>query len=158
MVVNADGVAKLCDFGMMERQGQIAVHGSGTTPYMAPEALAMKVCGTFLCFVTLCLTYYHLQGSQIVADKMHDIWSLGVLLFVLLTGDFPWLKAAPTDADYNAFLRGNVARDPWNRLSSQCLTVCCIIMMLPIILELISSFSIAAAIHDGPSTHALHDR
>ena len=36
VVVSADGIAKICDFGMAERHGGVVKHGSGTGPYMAP--------------------------------------------------------------------------------------------------------------------------
>jgi len=86
VVMFESGLAKLCDFGMMERHGRLATHGSGTTPYMAPEILASR--------------------GGLVARKEHDIWSLGVLLYVLLTGDFPWLRADASDREFSAFSRG----------------------------------------------------
>jgi serine/threonine protein kinase len=33
---------------------------------------------------------------------MHDVWSLGVLLFVMLTDSFPWRRAVRTEAAYLA--------------------------------------------------------
>jgi serine/threonine protein kinase len=103
VVVDAQNVAKLCDFGMMGHHGKRPVHGSGTTPYMAPELHAS-----------------HKHG--LLADKAHDIWALGVSLYVLLTGDFPWLKAVVTDVEYAAFLSGRL-RGKWSKFSPQLVTL-----------------------------------
>ena len=97
VVIDEHGTAKLCDFGMTEVAGKIATHGSGTTPYMAPEIFQAK--------------------GKLVAQKAHDVWSLGVLLYVLITGDFPWMKAVPTDNDFSAFYRNEFSKGPWRRLS-----------------------------------------
>jgi serine/threonine protein kinase len=77
--------AKLCDFGMADYHGSKVFSGRGTMPYMAPEIIQC-------------------QGT-LVADKAHDVWALGVTLFVLLTGAFPWGSAEPGDAEYEAFCR-----------------------------------------------------
>ena len=42
ILVDANGVAKLCDFGMAGRHGCRAF-GAGTRPYMAPEIFNAKV-------------------------------------------------------------------------------------------------------------------
>jgi serine/threonine protein kinase len=45
------------------------------------------------------------DGDKIVgvgASPMHDVWSLGVLLFVMLTDSFPWRRAVRTEAAYLA--------------------------------------------------------
>ena len=102
VVVDGSDVAKLCDFGMMGEHGKRAVHGSGTTPYMAPEL--------------------HVAKGGIVADKAHDIWALAVSLYVLLTGDFPWLKATSTDVEYAAFMSGKMT-GAWQTFSPQLLAL-----------------------------------
>lgn len=44
--------------------------------------------------------------------------SLGVVLYILLTGDFPWLKATPDDPEFAAFLDGSyVDNYPWDTFS-----------------------------------------
>ena len=65
------------------------------------------------------------QGTALVADKAHDIWALGVMLFVLATETFPWLAARFSDRDYIRFLDHDTARDPrWSKLSLPFQTVC----------------------------------
>lgn len=100
MVITSENVGKLCDFGMSQVHGKPALHGSGTVPYICPEVL-------------------HAQGSELIANKSHDIWALGVVLYVLLTGDFPWQKAVAHDRDYLAYAEGNLTRGSWKRFSPQ---------------------------------------
>lgn len=102
VVVDGNDVAKLCDFGMMGEHGKRAIHGSGTTPYMSPEL--------------------HLCKGNIITNKAHDIWALGVSLYVLLTGDFPWLKAVNSDVEYAAFSSGRLTGS-WTKFSSQLITL-----------------------------------
>ena len=96
-------VAKLCDFGMADRHGCVVQHGSGTIPYMSPEVV-------------------HAAGS-ITAHMAHDIWSIGVVLYVLLTGDFPWQKAHAHDVDYVSYARGDLSRGVWHKFSPALLAV-----------------------------------
>ena len=100
-VITENGTIKLCDFGMAEMHGSEIRHGSGTAPYMAPEII-------------------HAQAG-FTAHKAHDIWALGVVLYVLLTGDFPWMKAnSASDRDFQAFLKGTLMlQGPWTKLSPQ---------------------------------------
>ena len=43
-----------------------------------------------------------------------------MVLYVMLTGDFPWLKASKLDTDYRAFLNGSImSKHPWTKLSPQ---------------------------------------
>jgi serine/threonine protein kinase len=80
VLLSQDGTPKLCDFGLACEIGQ-PMSGCGTSRYMAPELLTD-------------------DGEKIVgvlASPLHDVWSLGVLLFAMLTGRFPWRKAVTTD-------------------------------------------------------------
>ena len=81
---------------MTGHHGKRLVHGSGTTPNMAPELHAIK--------------------HGLVADKAHDIWVLCDSLYVLLTGDFPWLMAVATDVEGAAFSSVKL-RGTWNKYS-----------------------------------------
>ena len=120
VVIAADDTAKLCDFGMAEYHHHVVAHGSGTGPYMAPEihAAQVKLHEHSPCFLS------HPPQPGFRADCAHDVWAMGVMLFVLLTGDFPWLKAVPSDNEYRAFTSRNFTRAPWNRLHPHCIAVC----------------------------------
>uniref|UniRef100_A0A672KUI1 Serine/threonine-protein kinase SBK1 n=1 Tax=Sinocyclocheilus grahami TaxID=75366 RepID=A0A672KUI1_SINGR len=78
---------KLSDFGMTRRAGSPVKRVSGTIPYTAPE---------------LCDTTKH-EGFCV--DYSTDVWAFGVLLFCMLTGNFPWEKAMPSDTFYEEFVR-----------------------------------------------------
>ena len=86
-------LVKVADFGT-SRFLEIAAHGTtviGSPPYMAPEQF---------------------QGKALFAS---DIYSLGVTMFQMLTGDLPY--DTPTAADINRLLRGELlvsvrARNP----------------------------------------------
>jgi serine/threonine protein kinase len=92
--------AKLCDFGMADYHGAKVFSGRGTMPYMAPEIIQCR--------------------GELHADRTHDVWALGVTLFVLLTGLFPWGAAEPGDAEYEAFCRHEYHRLPaWKRFTPE---------------------------------------
>ncbi|XP_036032661.1 LOW QUALITY PROTEIN: putative sperm motility kinase W [Onychomys torridus] len=70
VLIDGAGNVKLCDFGMSRElaEGQMLEEFYGTLFYLAQEILARK-------------PYNGLVG---------DMWSLGVLLYVLVTGQFPY--------------------------------------------------------------------
>ncbi|XP_028719381.2 putative sperm motility kinase W [Peromyscus leucopus] len=72
ILVNAAGNAKLCGFGMAIEitEGQMLEEICGSLLYRAPEILAKK-------------PYDGLAG---------DMWSLGIVLYVLVTGHFPYME------------------------------------------------------------------
>ncbi|XP_076417468.1 MAP/microtubule affinity-regulating kinase 4-like [Peromyscus maniculatus bairdii] len=72
ILVDAAGNAKLCDFGMAIEitEGQKLEEICGSLLYWAPEILARK-------------PYDGLAG---------DMWSLGIVLYVLVTGHFPYME------------------------------------------------------------------
>ncbi|XP_077980274.1 serine/threonine-protein kinase SBK1-like [Glandiceps talaboti] len=72
---------KLMDFGMTRRTGTHVRKISGSIPYTPPEICeAVKNEG------------FYVECSQ-------DVWAFGVLLFCILTGNFPW-ETAVTDDPY----------------------------------------------------------
>lgn len=81
---------------------------SGTIPYTAPE----------LCDVS--------RHEGFCVDYSTDVWAFGVLLFCMLTGNFPWEKALPSDSFYQEFIRWqrrrtNTVPSQWRRFTEQAL-------------------------------------
>lgn len=81
---------------------------SGTIPYTAPE----------LCDAT--------RHEGFCVDYSTDVWAFGVLLFCMLTGNFPWEKALPSDTFYQEFVRWqrrrtNTIPSQWRRFTEQAL-------------------------------------
>ncbi|XP_051056510.1 sperm motility kinase-like [Phodopus roborovskii] len=70
ILIDRAGNVKLCDFGLaiQLKEGQMLKKGCGSLHYMAPEILAGKP----------------YDGLAV------DMWSLGVVLYVLVTGQFPY--------------------------------------------------------------------
>uniref|UniRef100_A0A3B1K864 Serine/threonine-protein kinase SBK1 n=1 Tax=Astyanax mexicanus TaxID=7994 RepID=A0A3B1K864_ASTMX len=92
---------KLADFGMTRRAGSRVKRVSGTIPYTAAE----------VCQVT---------GTEgIVVATTQDVWAFGVLLFCMLTGNFPWEAALPSDAFYAEFQRWQRGACPPGAVPSQ---------------------------------------
>ncbi|KAN0097955.1 Pkinase domain containing protein [Tylopilus felleus] len=85
IMCNADGTKiKIGDFGLSTNRRICRDGGCGTLPYMSPECLDKHALGY--------------DANQA------DIWSLGVILFNMVTLRFPWEQAAATDNEYMAFL------------------------------------------------------
>ena len=71
VIVDPSGRVRLIDFGLVRTEGEEADWPSGTVPYIAPEVL---------------------QGKA--ADARSDLYSLGAMLFELVTGRPPYIGAA----------------------------------------------------------------
>nr|XP_020663016.1 serine/threonine-protein kinase SBK2 [Pogona vitticeps] len=78
---------KLTDFGLTRPQGTLLRLVAGIIPYTAPE-LSRGTGDT--------------PGLPI--DASLDAWALGVLIFCLLTGYFPWEKTVPEDSFFEDFV------------------------------------------------------
>lgn len=103
VLIDQRGVAKLCDFGMAEHQGVFVPQGNGTLPYVAPEVLLNK-------------------GGYTVSFSQ-DLWSCGIILYIMLAGDFPWLEASLKDPEYKAFAAGSRSLGAWPTFSSALLAL-----------------------------------
>ncbi len=88
VLVTEHGLCKVADFGT-SRVLEVAAHGTtviGSPPYMAPEQF---------------------QGKAVFAS---DVYSLGVTMYQMLTGELPY--DAPTPADFDRLLRGELVTPP----------------------------------------------
>ncbi|XP_063309573.1 serine/threonine-protein kinase SBK1-like [Pelobates fuscus] len=84
---------KLADFGLTRLQGTYVPGMSWIIPYMAPE----------LCLVA--------DSEPILLHPSLDVWAFGVLVYVMLTGCFPWKEALPRDQQYLQFVHWQVFKD-----------------------------------------------
>jgi serine/threonine protein kinase len=88
VLVTEQGMVKVADFGT-SRFLEIAAHGTtviGSPPYMAPEQF---------------------QGKAVFAS---DIYSLGVSMYQMLTGDLPYNTPSPADLD--RLMKGELTTPP----------------------------------------------
>ncbi|KAK9470430.1 kinase-like domain-containing protein [Dipodascopsis tothii] len=108
ILLDAGGNLKLSDFGL----ATLYVHKGtrrpcravcGSMPYVAPEIVA---------------------GEAYYADHA-DLWSCGILLFVLLCGCTPWDAPQLDDPDFCEYVaRGSKpSGDPWDRISPEALSL-----------------------------------
>eukprot|EP00123_Amoebidium_parasiticum_P019530 comp26368_c0_seq1/m.47100 comp26368_c0_seq1/g.47100 ORF comp26368_c0_seq1/g.47100 comp26368_c0_seq1/m.47100 type:complete len:342 (-) comp26368_c0_seq1:452-1477(-) len=82
---------RLLDFGLAEEipeDGKLRIRPGlvGTSVYIAPEVVSLRRRGGVLCDPT-----------------KQDSFALGVMLYALLTGNFPWDEANENDLDYADF-------------------------------------------------------
>lgn len=78
---------QLIDFGMTLREGTHVARVCGSIPYTPPE-----ICNASD------------EEGFFVAPSC-DVWSLGVLLYCMLTGSFPWEQATLNDPNYCEFVQ-----------------------------------------------------
>lgn len=114
------GDLKIADFGLatlFQYQGRRKESTTmcGSPPYIAPEVIT---CAKSVQQPRL------VKGKGYAADLV-DIWSCGVVLFVLLVGNTPWDE--PTEAswefqEYNN-MKGRTSDDLWSRLPSSVLSL-----------------------------------
>ncbi|XP_073472978.1 serine/threonine-protein kinase SBK1-like [Aquarana catesbeiana] len=86
-------VIKVADFGLARLQGTEAPSLSGFIPYTAPEQCNLK------------------PGEQLLLHPSIDIWAFGVMVYIAMTGYFPWLGAEVHDPMYREFAWWQVRKD-----------------------------------------------
>ncbi|XP_018427449.1 PREDICTED: serine/threonine-protein kinase SBK1-like [Nanorana parkeri] len=77
---------KLTDFGLARAKGAVIRAKAGSVSYMAPE----------MCVMTL--------SEGLAAEATLDVWAFGVIIYCLLTGEFPWQVAISDDEGYKRFV------------------------------------------------------
>ena len=88
VLVNDNDECQICDFGLVASIPSMRSECVGKTLYMAPEVVA-------------CMPYNPTKA---------DSWSLGVILFILLTGVPPFDEACPQDRCFQVAMKHGVER------------------------------------------------
>ncbi|KAL5032627.1 Chk1 protein kinase [Batrachochytrium dendrobatidis] len=110
MLLDDLGNLKISDFGLatvFKHKNIIRTLTTpcGTPPYVAPEIHAMKY-----------------DGAQV------DIWSSGIILYVLLAGNTPWGEPTFKDPEFKLYYQQyphDLDYSPWNSFSSEVLELIC---------------------------------
>lgn len=118
ILLSEDGSLKLADFGMatmFEYKGQRKLSSTlcGSPPYIAPEILA---CGRG--------DRKPSSGAKYSPDLV-DLWSCGVILFVLLVGNTPWDEPSQSSWEFQEYVRNNGRSCDalWERVPSEALSL-----------------------------------
>lgn len=87
ILLDGDGGVKICDFGVSKliTQNEVIQEQCGTPAYLAPE----------------------MSSNSEYSNFFVDIWSLGILLYVMLQGTVPF-KASSMEGLYQSQLRMNI--------------------------------------------------
>ncbi|GMM54797.1 serine/threonine protein kinase [Maudiozyma humilis] len=104
VLLDKNGNLKLADFGLASQfrrkdgSKRVSHDKRGSYPYMAPEILV--------------------SDSPLYYADITDIWSIGILVFVLLTGEIPWELPTAEDDNFVNFTRnnGNLNLGPWAKI------------------------------------------
>lgn len=113
-----DGSLKLADFGMatmFEYKGQRKQSSTlcGSPPYIAPEILASG------------RTDKKSSSSGKYSPDLSDIWSCGVILFVLLVGNTPWDEPSNNSWEFQDYVKnsGKSSDALWDRIPPEALSL-----------------------------------
>lgn len=116
ILLGADGNLKIADFGLaslFNYNGRVKMSTTlcGSPPYTAPEVFTCSNKGT-------------VKGSGYRADLV-DIWSCGVVLFVLLVGNTPWDSPTKDSYEYYEYVKSKSRPldELWERLPSETLSL-----------------------------------
>lgn len=117
LVLDSNGNLKLTDFGLAcvfkKKTGpkKRCTKSCGSPPYAAPEIV-----------------------SESYDPSMCDIWSCGVVLFVLLTGKIAWEMPVMEDKDFAYYIRnkGEILVSPWNKIDLGALSLLRKILVLDV--------------------------
>lgn len=113
-ILLADGDLKLADFGLavlygFNGQKKLCQTVCGSPPYMAPEVVPKDG--------------FTGQKTAPYEGNMADIWSCGIVLFVLLVGNTPWDEPTRNSYEYNDYLQNGATDELWRRIPHQALSL-----------------------------------
>ncbi|KAG5929482.1 hypothetical protein E4U42_005747 [Claviceps africana] len=118
ILLSSDGSLKLADFGMatmFEYKGQRKTSSTlcGSPPYIAPEILACSRADR-----------KSPSAAKYSADLV-DIWSCGVILFVLLVGNTPWDEPSAGSWEFGEYVKtsGHSTDALWKRVPAEALSL-----------------------------------
>ncbi|KAI2641035.1 putative serine/threonine protein kinase [Xylaria nigripes] len=118
ILVSETGNLKLADFGMAtmfeyKDQKKLSATMCGSPPYIAPEVLACARAGK--------------QSAEVTkyAPELVDIWSCGVILFVLLVGNTPWEEPTAQSWEFHEYRKtnGRSSDKIWERIPADALSL-----------------------------------
>jgi serine/threonine-protein kinase Chk1 len=119
ILLSAEGNLKIADFGLAtlftyQGERKLCQTSCGSPPYTAPEVLT--------CEPTNGPTAKKSAGYY---GDLVDIWSCGVVLFVLLVGNTPWDEPLPRSYEFNEYLRtsGRPDDELWANLPTETLSL-----------------------------------
>ncbi|KAL5534439.1 hypothetical protein ACEPAG_901 [Sanghuangporus baumii] len=88
ILFKADGQIVLADFGFATHKRGTSDFGLGSREYMSPENLG---------------GFGH-HKVQAISSRQSDIWALGIIFTILVTGRMPWKKASASDNHFLHFV------------------------------------------------------
>ncbi|KAI6081392.1 Pkinase-domain-containing protein [Hypoxylon rubiginosum] len=118
ILMSDNGNLKLADFGMAtmfeyKNQRKLSTTMCGSPPYVAPEVLA---CGRV-----------HRSSGEVskYSAELVDIWSCGVILFVLLVGNTPWDEPTSQSWEFQEYKKtnGRSSDSLWERIPADALSL-----------------------------------
>jgi serine/threonine-protein kinase Chk1 len=117
ILLSDSGNLKIADFGLatlFEYNGKTKLSTTmcGSPPYIAPEVITCSKNGQS-------------KNPPGYAANLVDIWSCGVVLFVLLVGNTPWDEPTPASWEFEEFTRtgGRSTDELWQKLPASVLSL-----------------------------------
>ncbi|MCJ1260565.1 Chk1 protein kinase [Lobaria immixta] len=117
ILLSAEGNLKIADFGLAtlfvyNGVKKLCKTSCGSPPYTAPE-------------VVTCDTTSAKQLGKGYSGDLVDIWSCGVVLFVLLVGNTPWDEPLDRSFEFNEYVttNGHPNDELWNNLPTETLSL-----------------------------------
>ncbi|KAI9806420.1 MAG: Chk1 protein kinase [Piccolia ochrophora] len=120
ILLSSSGNLKLADFGLAtlfsyKGHQKTCTTMCGSPPYTAPEVISCSRGATAK----------HGVGTSGYDASHVDIWSCGVVLFVLLVGNTPWDEPTPSSWEFSEYVKNNgrSTDELWEKLPPQALSL-----------------------------------